>query len=159
MLKNIKYLFFGLAVLFSSCEKDDTEAEIAKRDEATIVQYLENNNLKTKAQRTNSGLYWILTDSTNTGVQAVNGKTVDVYYTGKFLDNRVFDSKTSGVPFYFVLGQGRVIQGWDEGIALLKKGQKARLFIPSKLAYGQSGQSTIPANTPLQFDVQLIDVK
>ena len=62
-------------------------------------------------------------------------------------------------PLNFPLGQGRVIRGWDEGIALLKKGTKAKFILPSAIAYGKSGSGKIPANSILQFDVELLDFK
>ncbi|MEW6093116.1 MAG: FKBP-type peptidyl-prolyl cis-trans isomerase [Chloroflexota bacterium] len=97
-----------------------------------------------------------------TGAQAVAGKTVKVHYTGKFPDGKVFDSSVSrGEPIEFVLGQGRVIKGWDEGIALMKVGGKAVLTIPPHLAYGErgAGGGVIPPNATLVFDVELVEVK
>ncbi|MBI4731361.1 MAG: FKBP-type peptidyl-prolyl cis-trans isomerase [Chloroflexi bacterium] len=100
--------------------------------------------------------------SAGKGAQAVAGKTVKVHYTGKFPDGKVFDSSVSrGEPIEFVLGAGRVIKGWDEGIALMKVGGKAQLTIPPGLAYGErgAGGGVIPPNATLVFDVELVDVK
>jgi FKBP-type peptidyl-prolyl cis-trans isomerase len=95
------------------------------------------------------------------GAQAAAGKIVKVHYTGKFPDGKVFDSSVSrGEPIEFVLGQGRVIKGWDEGIALMKVGGKAQLTIPPNLAYGERGAGGfIPLNATLVFDVELVEVK
>jgi len=96
------------------------------------------------------------------GTQASPGKTVRVHYTGKFPDGKVFDSSVErGEPIEFVLGQGRVIKGWDEGIALMKVGGKATLTIPPQLAYGErgAGGGVIPPNATLVFDVELVEVK
>ena len=96
-----------------------------------------------------------------TGKQAVAGKTVKVHYTGKFPDGKVFDSSVSrGEPIEFVLGRGRVIKGWDEGIALMKVGGKTVLTIPPHLAYGERGAGgVIPPNATLLFNVELVEVK
>lgn len=96
-----------------------------------------------------------------TGAQAEAGKTVSVHYTGKFQDGKVFDSSISrGEPITFPLGQGRVIKGWDEGIVLMKVGDKAQLIIPPELAYGERGAGgVIPPNATLVFDVELVAVK
>ncbi len=95
-----------------------------------------------------------------TGVEAVNGKTVSVHYTGKLLDGSVFDSSVSrGVPFEFPLGGGMVIEGWELGIAGMKVGGKRTLTIPPELGYGARTMGSIPANSTLIFDVELLGVK
>ncbi|MCX6036138.1 MAG: FKBP-type peptidyl-prolyl cis-trans isomerase [Chloroflexi bacterium] len=92
----------------------------------------------------------------------MTGKSVKVQYAGRFPDGKVFDSSISrGEPIEFDLDQGRVIKGWDEGIALMKVGGKAQLTIPLRLAYSQCGASggVIPQNATLLFDVELVEVK
>jgi FKBP-type peptidyl-prolyl cis-trans isomerase len=110
--------------------------------------------------KTASGLEYIEVEP-GTGAQAESGKTVSVHYTGKFQDGKVFDSSVSrGEPIKFPLGAGRVIKGWDEGIALMKEGGKAQLVIPPHLGYGESGAGgVIPPNATLVFDVELISVE
>jgi FKBP-type peptidyl-prolyl cis-trans isomerase len=110
--------------------------------------------------KTASGLEYIEVIA-GMGAQAVAGKTVRVHYTGKFPDGKVFDSSVSrGEPIEFKLGTGRVIKGWDEGIALMKVGGKAQLTIPPQLAYGERGAGgVIPPNATLVFDVELVEVK
>jgi peptidylprolyl isomerase len=109
--------------------------------------------------KTASGLEYIEVQA-GTGAQAEAGKTVSVHYTGKLQDGKVFDSSVSrGEPISFPLGAGRVIKGWDEGIALMKVGGKAQLIIPPDLAYGERGAGgVIPPNATLVFDVELVSV-
>ena len=94
------------------------------------------------------------------GAQAEKGKTVSVHYKGTLTDGTVFDSSYKrNAPIDFVLGMGQVIAGWDEGVALLKVGDKARFVIPSDLAYGSRGAGgAIPPDANLIFDVELVNV-
>ncbi len=95
------------------------------------------------------------------GKQAVKGKTVAVHYKGSLENGKEFDNSYSRKkPIEFPLGMGHVIEGWDEGIALLQVGDKARFVIPSYLGYGANGAGgVIPPNATLIFDVELMDVK
>lgn len=110
--------------------------------------------------KTESGLRYKMIQK-GTGKNAENGKTVAVHYEGSLETGKVFDSSyPRKKPIEFKLGQGQVIEGWDEGIALLQVGDKARFVIPSHLAYGESGAGgVIPPNATLIFDVELMDVK
>jgi peptidylprolyl isomerase len=96
-----------------------------------------------------------------TGASPGKGQTVFVHYTGWLLDGKKFDSsRDRGQPFSFPLGQGRVIKGWDEGVATMKVGGRRELLIPADLAYGSRGfPGAIPPNSTLKFDVELLDVK
>lgn len=95
------------------------------------------------------------------GKQATKGANVSVHYKGQLLDGTVFDSSYKRKqPIDFAIGMGQVITGWDEGIQLLKVGDKARFVIPSNLAYGEAGAGgVIPPSATLIFDVELMDVK
>ena len=96
-----------------------------------------------------------------TGDTAEAGKTAVVHYTGWLLDGTKFDSSVDrGTPFEFPLGAGRVIKGWDEGVATMNIGGKVELIIPPDLAYGASGAGgVIPPNATLKFEVELLDMK
>jgi FKBP-type peptidyl-prolyl cis-trans isomerase len=96
-----------------------------------------------------------------TGAEAVSGKTVSVHYTGWLTDGTKFDSSVDrGTPFEFQLGQGRVIRGWDEGVAGMKIGGKRKLTIPPEMGYGANGAGgVIPPNATLVFDVELLGVR
>ncbi|TPD67017.1 peptidylprolyl isomerase [Flavobacterium microcysteis] len=110
--------------------------------------------------KTESGLRYKMIQKGN-GKKAENGKTVSVHYTGQLEDGKVFDSSyPRKKPIEFPLGKGHVIEGWDEGIALLQVGDKARFVIPSHLGYGSRGAGgVIPPDATLVFDVELMDVK
>lgn len=108
--------------------------------------------------KTATGLEYTITAKGN-GKKAASGDKVKVHYTGKLLDGTKFDSSVDrGQPFDFKLGTGQVIKGWDEGIALLQEGDKVTLKIPAELGYGAQATGSIPANSTLIFDVELIEV-
>lgn len=112
-----------------------------------------------KPVSTVSGLqYWDIV--VGTGTTAVAGKNVSVHYTGWLTDGKKFDSSVDrGQPFNFPLGGGRVIKGWDEGVAGMKVGGKRQLRIPPELGYGARGAGgAIPPNATLIFDVELLEV-
>ena len=108
-------------------------------------------------EKTASGLYYKILENGN-GAAAAKGSTVAVHYEGSLTSGQVFDSSYQrNQPIEFQLGIGQVIPGWDEGIGLLKTGDKARFVIPSHLAYGSAGAGgVIPPNATLVFDVELV---
>jgi len=95
------------------------------------------------------------------GPAAVSGKDVTVHYTGTFPNGKKFDSSVDrDEPFTFKLGAGRVIKGWDEGVAGMRIGGKRKLIIPSELGYGKRGAGgVIPPDAVLHFDVELLGVE
>ncbi|HUC87410.1 MAG TPA: FKBP-type peptidyl-prolyl cis-trans isomerase [Candidatus Saccharimonadales bacterium] len=101
------------------------------------------------------------TDETvGTGAEAVAGDTVTVNYTGTLENGTVFDSSYSrNQPFSFKLGAGQVIKGWDEGVVGMKVGGKRKLVIPPSLGYGDQATGSIPANSTLIFQIQLLSVQ
>ncbi len=113
----------------------------------------------TKLRTTESGLqYSIITEGE--GENADSGNVVTVHYSGFLADGTKFDSSVErDEPFSFLLGMGQVIPGWEEGLKLMNKGSKARLIIPPELGYGGISVGTIPPNSTLIFDVEMVDVQ
>jgi FKBP-type peptidyl-prolyl cis-trans isomerase len=95
------------------------------------------------------------------GTEAKRGDSVVVHYVGTLTDGKEFDSsKKHGKPFDFVLGAGRVIKGWDEGVSGMKVGGKRKLTVPPSYGYGERGfPPVIPPNATLLFEVELLEVK
>ena len=135
-------------------------SRLKKIEEAKQKAEAEMEQLAAGFEKTKSGLRYKLIQK-GQGKKAENGKTVSVHYQGALANGKVFDSSyTRKKPIEFPLGKGYVIEGWDEGIALLQVGDKARFVIPSYLGYGTSGAGgVIPPNATLVFDVELMDVK
>jgi FKBP-type peptidyl-prolyl cis-trans isomerase len=96
-----------------------------------------------------------------TGAEAKVGSTITVKYTGTLTDGTVFDStaKQGGTPATFTLAQGQLIEGWVQGIPGMKVGGKRKLVIPAALGYGSQSVGSIPANSTLIFEIELVDVK
>jgi FKBP-type peptidyl-prolyl cis-trans isomerase FkpA len=96
-----------------------------------------------------------------TGKEATAGDFVIVHYTGRLANGKKFDSSVDrGEPFTFQLGMGKVIKGWDQGVAGMKEGGKRKLIIPPELGYGAKGfPPDIPPNAQLIFEVELLKVK
>ncbi len=113
-----------------------------------------------KTYTTDSGLQYVFT-KLGEGTRAKSGDKVSVHYIGKLTDGKEFDnSYKRGTPFTFTIGEGKVIKGWDEGIALVNIGDKAVFTIPAELAYGPMEiPGLIPANSTLIFEVELINAE
>lgn len=144
-------------------------------DTKIIEDYLAEKNIQ--ATKTESGLYYVI-EKEGAGPEIESGDLAFVHYAGYLLDGTLFDSSIKEIaqanntyneqrdaqggygPLEVSVGQGRVIPGWDEGLALLKKGDKAKFFIPSTLAYGdRDSGGPIKANSVLIFDVEITDVQ
>ncbi|SDE04035.1 Peptidyl-prolyl cis-trans isomerase (rotamase)-cyclophilin family [Pricia antarctica] len=134
--------------------KEKRIAEQKKNQEAEL------DKISAGFESTESGLRYKMIQEGN-GAKAQKGQTVSVHYEGSLINGQVFDSSYKRKqPIDFQLGAGQVISGWDEGISLLKIGDKARFVIPSELGYGSAGAGgVIPPNATLLFDVELMDVK
>jgi FKBP-type peptidyl-prolyl cis-trans isomerase len=98
--------------------------------------------------------------NSGTGASPKSGDTVTVHYTGWLTNGTKFDSSVDrNEPFAFVLGRGQVIQGWDQGVAAMRVGDKTRFTIPPELAYGESGYpGAIPPKATLIFEVELLSI-
>ena len=128
--------------------------------EAKAKMDAELDKIATGFEKTDSGLRYQIIQK-GSGTKASQGKNISVHYKGQLADGRVFDSSYERKqPIDFTVGVGQVIKGWDEGLQLLQVGDKARLVIPSHLAYGSQGAGgVIPPDATLIFDVELMDVK
>jgi len=149
--------------------KGQTE-ELKKAEPAKIQKFITDN--KITATKTASGLYYQITKP-GVGPAPAAGDTAVVYYTGKLLTGKVFESnvKEQAIkdkatynpmnpykPIRFAVGQKQVIPGWDEGLMLMNKGAKATLVIPAALAYGEQGMGPIPPFSAISFEVELVDI-
>ena len=150
---------------------------LKQKEQLAIDTVLIDNYLKEKsivAQKTASGLRYVI-EKQGKGENAKTGQTVKVNYSGFMLDGRCFDSSIESVarannafneqrkpyePIEIVLGYRQVIPGWEEAIALMNKGSKMTVYIPSSLAYGQQGRGEmIIPNSVLKFEMELVDIK
>ena len=159
---SIDYIYFHVKL-----NNIETEAEVKAAQEAELkrleteetmkrYEFLEKNY--PDAQELASGLYYIEVKE-GKGDTPQNGQNVNVHYTGTFLDGNKFDSSVDrGNPLSFVLGQKRVIPGWEEGVAMMREGGKAVLVVPSHLAYGPQGRSSIPPYSTLVFEIELLSI-
>jgi FKBP-type peptidyl-prolyl cis-trans isomerase FkpA len=163
-MKKIKYilLFVCLAACFSACKKNlgienfDVEGQF-KRDTTAIRAYAIANKIPVIKDPQYNIFYQILAPGDGADVVVNTLSSIKVTYTGRLLDGTTFETKTTPTDF---LSLGGMITGWQAGIPLIKKkGGKIRLLLPSFYGYGNQPNGPIPANSVLDFDVTLIDVK
>lgn len=139
----------------ASCKKDEYDADQQlKIDDAQIVDFIAKNSIV--AVKHESGIYYqIITPGTG-NFTFTGSSNVTVKYEGRLLNGSVFDKSTTGATFVL----NKLITGWQIGIPLIQKGGKIRLIIPSTLAYrDQSPSASIPANSVLDFTIDLINVQ
>ena len=157
-------IIVGIMVIFLSCEKDQpdplTPYEQYQIDSVIIADYITNNDLdafEVDYNSTATGIYCAITENgtVETNRHPDITTTVTVRYKGYFTNGDVFDEVWGNDSIEFSLSQA--IWGWKVGFTALTKGDKATLLIPSYRGYGSTGSGSIPANTVLLFDVELID--
>ncbi|MXV16948.1 peptidylprolyl isomerase [Pedobacter sp. HMF7056] len=149
-------LFAFVITLFSAgCAKED-QYDAAKQlvaDEVLIKDFIAKNNIT--AVRHSTGLYYTIINPGSGSYNYTTNTVVNVKYTGTLLNGQLFDSATTGTD----IPLGQVIDGWQIGIPLIQKGGKIRLIIPSPLGYRNMARGSIPANSVMDFTVELLDVK
>jgi len=130
-----------------------------KRMDVKELEVLIERHMVPEVHTTGSGLKYLeLTEGTGNAPQA--GQQVTVHYTAMLQDGTIFDNTNErGEPFQFMLGQEIVIDGWEEGISMMKQGGRAMLVIPPELGYGEEGDGgAVPPNATLVFHVELVAV-
>ena len=161
--RKLEYDVAMISIKNDSEIKKVSEIKTAKQkivDDSLLQAYFAKNNLH--PTKTASGLYYIIKNE-GTGDLPKPGHVMNMYYTGRLLNGNIFDTNQDSTfhhqdPLRVDLGKGKVIKGWDEGLAMLKKGAVASFFIPSSLAYGPKDRGPIPANSVLIFDVTVKDI-
>lgn len=162
-MARMKKVFFAFSflVLVGGCKDEEvqlSDAEQLEKDIVIIDKWLTKYNIK--ALTDPSGLRYVIT-TPGTGVKPILTNPVVVKYSGKFLSEEVTPAKSvefdSSASIIYKLSD--FIVGWQIGFQLLPKGSKATLYIPSGLAYGKYGYGSIPPNSNMFFDVELVDVK
>ena len=149
MKRVIILIMIVLSCVACKKKKKATQADL---DDKIITDYISSNHLN--ATKTGSGLYYVISTQ-GTGIQPNANSNVTVNYKGTLKDGTVFDqSPIAGSSFNL----GNVIKGWQEGIPYFKKGGKGVLLIPSALGYGSQVTGSIPANSVLIFNIELINV-
>ncbi|MCX7728037.1 MAG: FKBP-type peptidyl-prolyl cis-trans isomerase [Bacteroidia bacterium] len=135
------------------------EEELAKLKEEELQkldEYIKNNKITVKP--TNSGLYFIELKK-GKGEKITSNTIVKVHYRGELTDGTVFDSSEGKEPIEITVGVGEVIPGWDEALQMMQKGSKAKIILPSSIAYGKQQAGPIPPYSTLIFTLEVVDVK
>jgi FKBP-type peptidyl-prolyl cis-trans isomerase FkpA len=156
-MRYVSIFFLAVLILQSlSCTKETVcKPATVKEDEAKILSYATANGIT--AQKHSSGLYYQVI-STGTGEVPNTSSVISITYTGKLTNNDIFDEQMDATQTNWRLSS--LIQGWQIGLPLIKKGGKIILLVPAALAYGcASPGGAIPANSILVFDINLVDVK
>jgi len=159
ILKNLAFAFF-ISLGLWSCnggleEIPLTDDEILKSDLAVINAWLEEKGLADSVIITSSGLRYIPMVE-GTGLKIDSGDIVKLNYTGRFFDNQIFGQNSASSPLAAAIGTGQLIPGFSEGVDSMRVGSKYKLLLISKLGYGRAGQGSIPPNTPIYFEIEVL---
>jgi FKBP-type peptidyl-prolyl cis-trans isomerase FklB len=169
-------LIFGAFSLISCVDADQTQEVILERDKQAIEKFLQENPIPSVKEYSEpiEGFYMFWQVSTKPERNnLLRGDTVSVNYTGKTLDKKIFDSSIEQVardngifsagrkyqPLRYAVGYGLTISGFEFAISMMHPGEKATVIFPSRLGYGTQSSGGIPANSPLIFELDLVQVK
>jgi FKBP-type peptidyl-prolyl cis-trans isomerase FklB len=169
-------LLFGAFSLISCVDSDETQEAIIERDKLAIEKYLQENPIASVKEYSEpiEGVYIFWQVSTKPELNSIlRGDTVTVNYVGKTLNKTIFDTsveqvaKDNGIfsagrkyqPLRFAIGYGLTIPGFEFAISMMHPGEKATVIFPSRLGYGTQSSGPIPANSPLIFELDLVQVK
>ena len=162
--RKLEYDVAMISIKNDSEVKKEGEAKLARQkliDDSLLQAYFAKNNLH--PLKTASGLYYTIKKE-GAGELPKTGNVMSMFYTGRFLNGNIFDTNQDSTfhhqdPMKVDLGRGKVIRGWDEGLALVKKGGEATFYIPSYLGYGPRDRGPIPGNSVLIFDVVVKNIQ
>ena len=150
---SIVILLFSILVI--ACSSD---SEVFGPESDQISNYIKTKKIVVTDSST-AGLKFIMVKANPSGAVLKSGQSIVVNYTGKFIAGKKLDEVFDSGNFTFILGAKQVVDGFDKGIAKMRVGEKATLIFLSSLGYGANGQGSIPANTPLLFEIEVISAK
>jgi len=137
-------------------KQEEELARLKEEEPKKLDAYIAKNKITVKP--TNSGLYYIELKK-GKGEKITPNSVVKVHYRGELIDGTVFDSSEGKEPIEVIVGIGEVMPGWDEALQMMQKGTKAKIILPSSIAYGKQAVGSIPPYSTLIFTLEVIDVK
>lgn len=168
-------LLLGASFLFACVDDEQTQEAILERDKVAIEKFLQENPIASVKEYTETGeafyMFWQVSTKPDRN-NLLRGDTVRVNYVGRTLEKRIFDTsieqvaKDNGIfnatrryqPLRFAVGYGLTISGFEFAISMMHPGEKATVIFPSRLGYGAQASGDIPANSPLIFELELVQV-